>query len=328
MSPWPFLKRGTLLCALISSAPGVVSCTDLKLLQYRDDALLSQHRYALGEKYIDVGHLTLCYQEHGQGDPVLILPGLGTSIDFWQDNVPALAERYHVLAVDWPGLGKSDKPDAPYELPWICDRIVAFLDAKELERVTIVGGSLGGHLALLLALDHPDRVDKLVLMGSVGAWPQPNIFLNMLLNVLWNEWLVVDYVRAEWPDIYQHMFIRQTELVHELFRYQMAVRASPHRYMPEGRALARALRSIFYHSCRQRLSEVRAQALLIWGESDEIHPVEDGLYMRRHLPDARLVVIPDAAHEAMIDQPEFFNRVVLEFLECGTDGVQDSIVPH
>jgi pimeloyl-ACP methyl ester carboxylesterase len=328
MSSWPFLRRGTLLCALIAAAPGVVSCTDLNLLEYRDDALLARHRYALGEKYIDVGNLTLCYQERGQGDPVLILPGLGTDIDFWQLNVPALAERYHVLAVDLPGLGKSDKPDASYELPWICDRIVAFLDAKDLQRVSIVGGSLGGHLALLLALNHPDRVDKLVLMGSVGAWLEPDFLLSMLLRVLWNEWLVADYARANWPEIYGKMLMRETELTRELFRYQMAVRAAPHRYMPEGRALARALRSIFYHSCRQRLSEVQMPVLLVWGESDEIHPVEEGLFMRQHLPDARLVVIPDAAHEAMIDQPELFNRVVLEFLEYGTDGVQDSIVPR
>jgi 2-hydroxymuconate-semialdehyde hydrolase len=310
---------------LVLLALGAASCADLRLAKFRNDRLLDEYHYALGESYVDAGGLKFCYQERGDGPVILILPGLGTNIDFWQLNIPVLAERFQVIALDLPGLGKSDKPDASYDLPWMCDRILAFMDAKRIDRASIIGGSLGGHLGLLLALNHPERVEKLIMMGSVGAWPRPNFVLDAGLKLLWNEAIVVSFVRAHWPEIFHLMFIRDSDLTRSLFRYQMARRARGDRFAPEGRALARALRSIFYNSCRDRLATVGVPVLLIWGESDEIHPPEEGLYMRRHIPDARIAIVRDAAHEVMVDQPETFNRLVQTFLETGTAGIDDSL---
>jgi pimeloyl-ACP methyl ester carboxylesterase len=299
------------------------SCSDLQLARYRDDRFLADYHYALGEQYIKIDGLKLCYQESGQGDAVVILPGLGTSIDFWQLNIPALAERYHVIAVDPPGFGKSDKPDVPYDLEWICEKVLAFLDAKHVPRASFIGGSMGGHLGLLLALNHPDRVDKLVVMGSSGIWPQPGILLDLALKTLWRDSIVADHMRRNWPSIFSKMFRRQTPVTRTLFRYQMAVRADGARYAPEGRASSRALRSIFYSSCRDRLHLIEKPVLLIWGESDHVHPPHNAILFRERLPDSRLVVVPDAAHEVMVDQPETFNRLVSTFLQEGTAGVSD-----
>ena len=68
-----------------------------------------------------------------------------------------LAERFHVVAVDPPGFGKSDKPNNSYDLVWICDRVIAFLKAKGIDRASFIGGSMGGHLAMLIALKNPER---------------------------------------------------------------------------------------------------------------------------------------------------------------------------
>lgn len=313
-------------CLLVFLAS--TSCTDIRLAMYRDDAFLEQHRYALGEQHIDMDGLRLCYQETGSGETVLILPGLGTSIDFWQLNIPALATAHHVVALDLPGFGKSDKPNASYELRWICDRVIAFMNAKRLRRVSIIGGSLGGHLGLLLALEHPERVRRLVLMGSTGAWPEPNYLLNAGIKLFWNDWTVAHYLRSQWPDIFPKLFQRETELTRSLFRYQMAVRAVAARYASQGRASSRVLRSIFYTTCRDRLGEIRIPVLLVWGQHDQIHPVEDGLYMASQLPDAQLVIVPDAGHEAMIDQPEFFNETVLAFLRSSGPAALEPPAPE
>ncbi len=298
-------------------------CTELQVAPYRDDALLAGHKYALGEKYIDVDGLRLCYQERGQGETVLILPGLATSIDFWQLNVPVLAEQYHVIAVDPPGFGKSDKPDVSYDLLWMRDRLLSFMDAKGIRRTSLIGGSLGGHLALLIALEQPERVDKLVLMGSSGAWPPPGFLLAGGLYALWNDAVVTDHLRRNWPDIYSKMFIRQTPVTQAMFRYQMAVRADAARYAPEGRASSRALRSIFFHSCLDRLGRVRQPTLLIWGARDCIHLHSEARSLRQGLPDARLVIVPDAAHEVMVDQPAVFNDLVTTFLRQGLVAVKE-----
>lgn len=298
-------------------------CADLRLRPYRDDRCLADYRYALGEQRLDIGDLQVCYQELGRGRTVLILPGLGTNIDFWQLNAPVLAERYHVLLVDLPGLGKSAKPDAPYDLLWMCAQIIAFLDAKGVDETSVIGGSLGGHLGLLLALHYPQRIEKLVLMGSPGAWEPPGPALRLAFLLFWHDALVTDYVRWRWPFLYQHMFRRQTPMTQAILRYQMAARAGGGYFAPEGRAMSRCLRSIFDNSCRDRLGAVDCPVLLVWGEYDEIHPRATAEYLRLHLPDSRLVVIPDAGHEAMVDQPEAFNRAVLSFLDGGTAAVAD-----
>jgi pimeloyl-ACP methyl ester carboxylesterase len=308
-----WLALSLLLTALLAGG-----CTDLALSKYRDDRLLDEYRYALGEQYIEIDGLRLCYQEVGAGPTVIILPGLGTSIDFWQRNLPALAEHFHVLALDLPGFGKSDKPDVAYDLRWTCGRIRAFMDARGVERASFVGGSMGGHLALLMALEHPERVERVVLMGSTGAWRPPGVLLDAAIQLVWNDALVTDYLRGRWPAIYRSLFVQQTELTETLLRYQMARRARPGEYRAEGRASSRALRSIVYSSCRSRLGEVTVPVLLVWGASDRIHPVADGAYMQAHLPDARLVVIEGASHEAMLDQPEAFNDAVAAFLSAGT----------
>jgi pimeloyl-ACP methyl ester carboxylesterase len=275
-----------------------------------------------------VGGLRLCYQEAGAGEAVLVLPGLGTSIDYWQYLIAALAPHYHVLAVDLPGFGKSDKPDAGYELSWMADEIIAFLDAKGVRRASVVGGSMGGHLGLILALDHPERVSKLVLMGSVGNWEAPGPLLDAAIRMLWRDDLATNFLRERWPEFYAKMFKRQTPLTEAIFHYDMALRADARKYAPQGRASSRAFRSILYSSCRDRLGEVACPVLLVWGEEDTIHKAaEVGMYFREHLPDSRLVVVPDAAHEVMVDQPDVFNGLVLRFLRSGTAAIQDHLPP-
>jgi pimeloyl-ACP methyl ester carboxylesterase len=161
-------------------------------------------------------------------------------------------------------------------------------------------------------------------MGSPGAWEPPGPALRLCFLLLWHDALVTDFVRWRWPFLYEHMFQRQTPMTEAVFHYQMAARANGEYFAPEGRAMSRCLRSIFDNSCRDRLSEIRCPVLLVWGEHDEIHPRASAVYFRQHLSDSRLVIIPDSGHEAMIDQPEEFNRVVLSFLDGGTAAVTDT----
>lgn len=312
---WGFLLAGWLV--------PLSGCTDVVLWRYRDDELLATQTYALGERYAEIKGLRYCYQDYGQGDPVIILPGLGTSIDFWQLNIPVLAQEHRVLALDLPGFGKSAKPDVTYDLRWINDRVCEFMDAQGVPRASFIGGSMGGQLAMLMALDHPERVDKLVLMGSSGNWPDPGLFVNFALSVLWSEIVVGDFLRWSWPELYPKLFQEQTDVVRRIFRYQMAERADGVRFAPTGRAAARALKSIFYRQFRGRLDEVQRPVLLIWGAHDPVHPYEGAIGFRQKLTDARLVVVPDASHEVMLDQPAQFNNLVLRFLRSGTVEIQD-----
>ena len=317
------VERGWRLCAVGVLLAWCAGCTNLSLARYRDDQFIADYHYTLGEQFAEVNGLRLCYQEYGAGPPVVILPGLGTSIDFWQLNIPELATRHRVIAVDLPGFGKSDKPDCEYDLLWIDDQVCAFLDQRGVGRASFIGGSMGGHLGLLMALYHPERVDRVIIMGSSGVWPAPGPLLNVVLNTLFNEPVATMYMRRRWPAIFNLMFVHESPVTGRLFHYQMALRANLAAYAPEGRASTRALRSIFYHSVRDRLGEIKVPVLLIWGAHDIIHPIESARTFRAGLPDSRLVVVPDAAHEVMLDQAGTFDRLALSFLDGGTAAVSD-----
>ncbi len=313
--------RLILLVALFALALSSAGCANLSLVGYRDDAFLKSYTYTLGENYITVDGLRYCYQEMGEGETVLILPGIATSIDFWQYAVEGLSKQYHVVALDPPGIGKSDKPDASYTLQWLLDHIVAFMDAKGIRRTHVVGGSLGGHLALMMAIQHPDRVSKLVLQGTVGNWPTPTGLTDFALRNVWNEPMVVDVMRWRWPDMYATLFKHPNAMTERIFRYQMALRADGGAYAPEGRMFTRAFKNIFYSSVRDKLGRIDCPALLIWGAEDTTHSPENGRYFLDHMKDAKLVIIKDAAHEVMVDQPHAFNDTVLDFLKNGTGGM-------
>jgi 2-hydroxymuconate-semialdehyde hydrolase/2-hydroxy-6-oxo-octa-2,4-dienoate hydrolase len=194
------------------------------------------------------------------------------------------------------------------------DHILAFMDAKGLDRATVIGGSMGGHLAMIMALEHPERVSGLVIMGSVGDWPPPTGMIDFALKNLWSEPICANVGRERWPEIYAKFFKHPTPMTDRIFRYQMALRANGDAYEAEGRTFSRALHSIFYSSVRDRVGEIACPVLLIWGQEDDIHPSAAGEFFHDHIPNSKLVIVPDAAHEVMVDQPEVFNGQVLELL--------------
>lgn len=308
------IRRWRVTVIVAALAMSLVGCADVQLSQYRNDELLETARYALGENYVTVNDITYCYQEFGSGPALVIVPGLGTSVDFWQRNIPELAQHYRVIAVDPPGFGKSDKPDVDYSLYWIVDRLRDFLDHKGVDRAHFIGGSMGGHLALMMARDTPDRVDRIVIMGASGVWREPGPVLQPFFYLLFREGAVTDYLRTRWPHIYPRLFRHPNDMTEQLFTYQMALRANRERYWAEGRASTRALRSILYNPVIDDLYRIEHPVLCVWGRHDPVHPVSDGMKFHTRLPNSRMVIFEDASHEVMIDDAPGFNAVVLDFL--------------
>ena len=121
--------------------------------------------------YVDAGGIKTNYLEAGAGPPVVLVHGSGpgvTAYANWRLTIPDLAPHFRVLAPDMAGFGFSDKPDVVANMARWVGQLTGFLDALGIERASVVGNSFGGGIGIRLAVDHPDRVDRLVLMGSVG----------------------------------------------------------------------------------------------------------------------------------------------------------------
>lgn len=224
----------------------------------------------------------------GSGTPVVLLHGLSGSSRWWSRNFDALASRHLVAAVDLIGFGRNRRFfGLPVLLPPFAE--VTSLLARWIETfgepVHVIGHSMGGQIAIRLAAERPDLVRSLVLVNAAGIPfrfdPRP-------------------HVRAVPKPPYGGPGIARV-LLPDFFR------AGPASVAVAGARVMRA-------DLREMMHAVRAPALLVWGENDPLVPLVYGQAMQQEIAGARLVVLPKAAHVAMWEAPDEFNRVVLEFL--------------
>ena len=264
---------------------------------------------------IDAGGIITHYHDSGAGDPVLLLHGSGPGVSAWanwQHNLPALAQRYRVIAPDIVGFGSTERPaDVHYSLQTWEQHVWSFLDALGLEQTSLVGNSLGGRIGLAMAARHPERLDRMVLMGAPGVGmtltpglralreyqPSPENMRRMLIDcfavdpaIITDELVQDRYEASVAPgafEAYRDMFFSDRHAGSELGITEDEARAVPTR------------------------------TLLLHGREDKVVPVDVAWNMVRLLPDADLSVFARCGHWTQIERAADFNTLVASFLGGG-----------
>jgi pimeloyl-ACP methyl ester carboxylesterase len=260
--------------------------------------------------------------EAGEGPPLLLLHG--TAIDSaalsYGPALPALAARHRVLALDWPGYGKSERPTLSLSVANHVDLLLAFLTAMDVERAHVAGFSMGGAVGLGLALRAPERVSSLTMIGSYG------LDATMPLPLLPYLALRTPMVRPSvvWALRRSRLLVRQV-LTHVVFsnprRVTRDLVADVHHQLraPEAERtfvawLRGELRPFSLGTTyADRLAEVRVPTLLLHGRDDRVVSWRKAERAERLLPDARLVVVPGCGHWVPREAPEVFERELLAF---------------
>jgi pimeloyl-ACP methyl ester carboxylesterase len=267
---------------------------------------------AVAQHTIDAGGIDTSYLEAGSGEPVLMLHGSGPGVSGlanWQHNIPSLSQRFHVLAPDIVGFGATERPDdIIYSLPTWTDHVWAFLDAHGIEKTAIVGNSLGGRIALQMAIDRPDRITKMVLMGAPGVGMTLTDGLVALRGYEPSHHAMRDLLR-------NYFAVDPTMITDELvaIRYQASIADGAYE----------AYRAMFFDP-RHAGSElgiteddVRAIAtptLLVHGREDKVVPVGVSVTMLGLLPKADLHVFSACGHWTQIERADEFSALVSDYL--------------
>ncbi|BDT91199.1 alpha/beta hydrolase [Nocardia sputorum] len=267
--------------------------------------------------------LRLRYHEAGSGAALVLLHGSGPGVSGWANfgaNLPVLAERFRCLIVDQPGFGASGRP-AVYERNYLrisADAVLGLLDDLGLDRVHLLGNSMGGAVATLLALEHPERVDRLVLMapGGVGVnvlGPEPSEGITRLLE------FSADPTRERLMPWLRTMVSNPATLTEELVAARLAAAADPD-------AIA-ALRDAYATFADPALAEpvplwarlrgLRPETQILWGRDDRVTPVEAALLPARQIPNADLRVFARCGHWVQIERKSAFERAVADFFTGG-----------
>jgi pimeloyl-ACP methyl ester carboxylesterase len=245
------------------------------------------------------------YEEHGSGTPLLLLHGLGGSCEDWIFQVPAFAPRYRVITPCLRGFGHSERPRGGYSIPQHASDVFALLDALGIDRCHVVGHSMGGAIAFEMALERPDRVASLVALNS-----QPSFELDSLGKRLLLLWRLVLPRVLGMPRMARLMTQRHFPLPEQA---ELRERVMKTHAGNDARAYVANLRALAGWTVVGRLGEVRVPVLLVTADQDFTSVEEKRRYLSA-IPDARLEVIPGSRHISHLDQPDTFNRIVLEFL--------------
>lgn len=266
------------------------------------------------ENDVQAGKVRIHYREAGAGEPLIMLHGTGPGADAWTNfraNVDALAEVRRVLLVDFPRFGGSEMADLPGpRLDVLSGVLRDFMDALGLERADLVGNSMGGQVALKLAIDSPERVGRLVLVA-----PAPFSRSTMVPMPTEVVRQIAGYYKGEGPTLPKMRRLMETlvfdsttvtdEVVQERFEAStrpevLVVNQGPHWE---------------HQSLEHEIDRAKAKTLIIWGQEDRASPLDHAFTMLRVMPDAELHLIPRCGHSVQIEHPERFNKLALDFLE-------------
>ncbi len=272
-------------------------------------------------KTVSVWGLNIRYVQAGDGPVVLLLHGLAASLLTWYCNIDVLASAgYRVIAPDLPGFGESDKPShLDYSPDSAADFVYDFTQELELKRLSLVGSSAGGVIAGLFALEYPDMVEKMVLVGSGGFGREVSWFLRVISIPV-----VGDLVYQPWLNnrmgATKQLFYRPPAILDELLPEMNRLKL-----LPGARtAMLRSVRSsVNLMGLRaegyilERLKSSPVPLMTIWGADDIIIPVSHAEAVRRELPESVVRIISRCGHWPQMEQPSQFNPMLTSFLDGG-----------
>ena len=265
-------------------------------------------RTALGE---------ISYLEAGVGEPVVLMHGLGATKASFLPTVAALAGSHRPIAIDLPGFGDSDKPlGAPYDARFFARWVEAFLDALELPRAHLVGNSMGGRVAIEVALRTPSRAERLVLLASSLAWLRPRRWAGFLRWVRPELGVIQPAPRPVVEGIVRRLIPGASDGwtaagVDEFLRAYLT---------PRGRAaFYAAARNVYLedpdgdNGFWPRLRRLEAPALFVWGRRDTLVPIGFQRHVREAIPRARHLEL-DCGHVPQLERPRQLHAAMLAFL--------------
>ena len=276
---------------------------------------------SVAEHTVPVQGLRLRYWDAGRGAPVVLVHGIGASLEYWRFTIGALARDNRVLAIDLPGCGFSERGPRVPTLAETADLMVGFLDALDLEQASFVGNSLGGLVCLETALCHPRRLDRLILSNSAGLGHEVSFFWRLvavplvgLALIELNRWLALRnkinlfyQPRGNEPELVARckQWIARPDLTETIVgaaRSGVNLRGQ----RPEIVRLG-------------RLAELNVPTLLVWGRDDWVIPPSHGEAAQRLIPNSRFVVIDRCGHCPQLERPDAFNELAVSFLsEAGS----------
>ena len=276
--------------------------------------------YDFEEKHLEIDGVDIAYVDQQPVEPtgelpMLLVHGLGATLDHWALAIPLFARRRRVVAIDLPGFGRSAKPDRQYGPAHFVELIHGFVDRVGLERFVLVGHSMGGAISAEFVLTHPSRVAQLVLVDAAGMTRMPTGLIDYLVERFERK---VDPKKIVLPPRLVRAMVKLVFYEPIPFAERNVSRIlasmSEEDWPDRVRSFVRSATGLSRSQVRARLSEIGLPTLVVWGARDRVLPLRHGRRLHEGIRGSRLVVFPRTGHCPMIERAEPFCAAVEQFV--------------
>ena len=262
----------------------------------------------------------MVYTSIGRGAPVLFVHGYGDTLFTWRHQLSGLRNEFQLHALDLIGYGHSDQPPIDYTVDTFVSCLQEFMDASGLASATLVGSSMGGAAALCLAAARPERVDRLVLLGPTIPGVQPagrafDLTFWLAQHGPLATWLLRPGFKPVVRQALRDAVADPSAVTDQLVGYYTRLARRPG-FKHVVVSTARNWQA--WAARRPRFAELKMPVLIIWGESDRVHPIRQAGLLRTLIPQAELVRLPGCGHLPHVEQPERVNALLRQFIGGAT----------
>ena len=255
------------------------------------------------EKKVKVNDLEVNYKIAGEGPAVFILHGWGSSSDSWTEVQKILADRgCQVVVLDLPGFGKTSAPSSIWGVEEYADFVHEFASQLSVEKFTLVGHSFGGQIAIQFAVMHPEKIDKLILVAAAGVRRTPGFAKK----------LVMAFAKLVSLLLYLIPFRELRTNVRNFF--YMAIRRRD--YVRAQGIMRDVFQKVITQDLTAKFSKIQAPTLIIWGDKDEMTPVQDAYLMDELIPDSKLEIVEGGKHALNFQMPDKLSEEIGGFLKA------------
>ncbi|OXM15663.1 alpha/beta hydrolase [Paenibacillus herberti] len=253
--------------------------------------------------------ISLYYETYGEGQPLVLISGLGGDRTFWQSSLESLSSRFQVIVFDTRGSGKTEAPTSEYSMKLFADDLAALLDALNIQKANVLGFSMGGNIALTFALNYPERVEKLIIAASFAVMnQQARLFLDAVLSVYEGGASAKQMFQLIAPWLFSATFLSDPNHAAYLMYDEEDPEEQP-LYAWKNQYLAQQA-----FNAVSRLHEIKIPTLIISGGMDRLAHPEDSILLANKIEHAVLRNIPESGHLINYEYPDEFHRCILEFL--------------
>ena len=258
--------------------------------------------------YIDSNGIKIYYEVYGEGKPVVLISGLGSTLESWATQVPIYSKKFKVVVFDNRGIGKSDKPDEPYTIEQMADDTIGILDQLKIKKAHFVGKSMGGMITQWIGIKYPERVNKLVIGCSSASRDEVG---NEILN-LGREIATKIGPKAGWLTALFLGYNR--EYIEDNFESIMNNLNS----IPEDKTAIKGYLNQSYgcenHNTTELLQKIKAKTLIIYGERDFITSSRRSRELGKLIPDSISKEFSGVGHGFWREKQKEVDKLVLDFL--------------